>query len=188
MRVIAGKHKGRKIELLKEAAAKVRPTSDFAREAVFNILTHGNIAAKYSFVGKNVLDVFCGTGAMGIEALSRGAGSVTFVDMSRDAIGNVRHNISRIGELENAEFIQANVTKIGRARKNYSLIFIDPPYLQNLITPALNSLHEGGWFALDSIIVIEHDEKEEIKIPDIFEVVIKRRYGRAVVELLQIKQ
>ncbi len=185
MRIISGKHKGRRIDLLKEASGAVRPTSDFAREAVFNILSHGKIAANHSFVGKNVLDIFCGTGAFGLEALSRGAGSVTFIDSSREVLNNARYNTQRMGEMEKVDFIQANAPKIGSARRKYSLVFLDPPYFEKLIPPTLVSLHEGGWIATDALIIIEHDSKEDIKVPDCFAVLDQRKYGRAVIEVLQ---
>lgn len=184
MRIIAGKHKGRRIDLLKDADGKIRPTSEFAREAIFNILSHGKGGG--SFIGKNVLDVFCGTGAFGLEALSRGALSVTFVDSSREAIASARHNAQRMDESENVEFLQTNATKLGRARKKYSLIFIDPPYFEKLIIPTLAALHSGEWIASDTLLVIEYDSKENIEIPEIFEVIDQRKYGRATIVLLQL--
>lgn len=184
MRIIAGKHKGRRIDLLKDADGKIRPTSEFAREAIFNILSHGKGGG--SFIGKNVLDVFCGTGAFGLEALSRGAASVTFVDSSREAIASARHNATRMNESENVEFLQVNATKLGRSRKTYSLIFIDPPYFEKLITPTLMALHSGEWLAKDALLVIEHDSKEVIEIPALFEVIDQRKYGRATIELLKL--
>lgn len=187
MRIISGKHKGRRIDLLKDADGKIRPTSEFAREAVFNILSHGKLVADgHGFINKNVLDVFCGTGAFGLEALSRGAGSVTFVDSSRESIASARHNAEKMGETETTEFLQTNATKLGRARKTYSLIFIDPPYFEKLLPPTLLALHNGGWIAPDALIVIEHDSKETIEIPDVFEVIDQRKYGRAMIELLKI--
>lgn len=184
MRIISGKHKGRRIDLPKDTDGKIRPTSEFAREAIFNILSHrkdGN-----NFVGKNVLDVFCGTGAFGLEALSRGAASVTFVDSSKEAIASARHNAEKMGEAETTEFLHTDATKLGRARKTYSLIFIDPPYFEKLIPPTLLALHNGGWIAGDALLVIEHDSKETVEIPPIFEVIDKRKYGRAMVEILKL--
>lgn len=184
MRIIAGKHKGRRIEIAKDTDGKIRPTSEFAREAIFNILSH----SKYTggLAGKNILDTFCGTGAFGLEALSRGAASVTFVDIAREAIATARHNAQKMNELGNAEFIQASATKIGKARKQYSVVFIDPPYFEKLITPTLLALHSGGWLAPDALLVIEHDSKEVIEIPEMFEVIDQRKYGRATIELLKL--
>lgn len=184
MRIIAGKHKGRKIEIAKDTDGKIRPTSEFAREAIFNILSHGKYADGIS--GKNILDVFCGTGAFGLEALSRGAASVTFIDISREAVATARHNAEKMNEMGNTEFIQADARKIGKARKEYSVVFIDPPYFEKLITPTLHALHEGGWLAANVLLIIEHDSKEHIEIPEMFKIVDQRKYGRAAIELLRL--
>jgi len=184
MRIIAGKHKGRRIELGKDVN-NVRPTSDFARQAIFNILTHGAHGQNgETFIGKNVLDVFCGTGAFGLEALSRGAASVTFIDMAREAIATARRNVDMIHETDNAEFVLVDATQLPKARKPYSLIFLDPPYFSNLIPATIKSLEAGGWLADDAVIVAEHDVKETLTLPNGFESVDQRRYGRAVVELI----
>ena len=187
MRIISGKHKGRKIEFPKEAAQVIRPTSDFAREAIFNILTHGKHGLNgHTFMDKRVLDAFCGTGAFGLEALSRGAAHVTFIDQAREAIATAKYNVERIGELEQADFILANASQLSKARKPYDLLFLDPPYNKKLLPPTLTSLHAGGWIAEDGIVVIEHDEKEAVEIPAVFSKVDERRYGRAVLELLKL--
>lgn len=187
MRIIAGKHKGRKIELSKEASEVVRPTSDFAREAIFNILTHGKHGLNgHSFLDKEVLDVFCGTGAFGLEALSRGASRVLFIDQSRDAINNTRYNAMKMKEEGSTEFLVADGTKLPKARKSFSLIFLDPPYFGKMIEPALNSLYNNGWVAPDALIVVEHDAKEVINFPEQFLKVDERKYGRAIVNLLKL--
>lgn len=186
MRIIAGKHKGRRIELDRDATT-VRPTSEFAREAIFNILTHSrHVRDEDSFIGKPVLDIFCGTGAFGLEALSRGAGSVTFIDRAREAIGTARHNAGKMGELDNAEFLVGDATRLPRARKHFSLVFLDPPYFGNLITPTLVSLLAGGWLAPGALLVAEHDAKEAVALPLEFTKLDERRYGRALVSLLRL--
>lgn len=185
MRIIAGKHKGRRIELTKEASHAVRPTSDFARQAIFNILTHGVHGLNgHTFEGKHVLDIFCGTGAFGLEAFSRGAASVLFIDQSRDAIANARLNVEKIRETENAQFLLADAAQLPRARQRYSVVFLDPPYFKNLVAPAIKSLAAGGWLAEDAVIVVEHDEKETIDMPAGFEVKDQRKYGRALVKII----
>jgi 16S rRNA (guanine966-N2)-methyltransferase len=187
MRIIAGKHKGRRIELGKELGPDIRPTSDFAREAIFNILTHGKHGLNgHTFDDKRVLDLFCGTGAFGLEALSRGAAHVTFIDQSREAIATARHNAQRIGEEAQVDFVLANATRLSKARAPFDLIFLDPPYFSKLIPPTLESLHGGGWLAQDGTVVIEHDAKEVIPLPESFTKVDERKYGRAVVELLKL--
>lgn len=187
MRIISGKHKGRKIELVKEAADIVRPTSDFAREAIFNILTHGKHGQNgHSFIDKEVLDVFCGTGAFGLEALSRGARRVLFIDQSREAIANTRYNAIKMHETESADFMVADAMKLGKAKKPYKLVFLDPPYFKKMIEPALTSLLAGGWIEKDGLIIVEHDAKEQVTFPDAFTVLDERRYGRAVVNMLTL--
>lgn len=187
MRIISGKHRGRKIELLKEAGKEVRPTSEFAREAIFNILNHGKFSADgNSIMGKAVLDLFCGTGAFGLEALSRGAAHATFVDQSRASIATARYNAEKMHETENADFIQADAAKLTRARKAYDLIFIDPPYFKNLIPPTFLALHAGGWIADDAVIITEHDSKEIVNLPEMFEIIDSRRYGRATINVVKI--
>ncbi len=188
MRIIAGKHKGRRIELDKDAGQHIRPTSEFAREAIFNILSHSKHGLESgSFEGQRVLDVFCGTGAFGLEALSRGAKSVTFIDLARESVATARHNAARMKEEENVEYLVADATRLGRARKAYSLVFLDPPYFSKMIEPALSSLLAGGWLEKDALIVVEHDAKENITMPDAFETLDERRYGRALVRLIKEK-
>jgi 16S rRNA (guanine966-N2)-methyltransferase len=187
MRIIAGKHKGRRIELGKDNSSDIRPTSDFAREAIFNILAHGKHGLNgHTFEGQRVLDVFCGTGAFGLEALSRGAAEVTFVDQSRDAIAVTRQNAEHLGEIDNVSFLLADATRLARARKPYSLVFLDPPYFSNLIVPTLKCLNVGGWLDRSSLIIIEHDEKENLNMSAEFSVVDERRYGRAMVKVLKL--
>lgn len=187
MRIIAGKHKGRRIEAKGSVSADIRPTSDFAREAIFNILAHGKLKLNgHAFLDQSVLDVFCGTGAFGLEALSRGASDVTFIDQSREAIAIARHNAERFGEVENVDFLAADAARLPRARRVYSLAFLDPPYFSGLIAPALKSLKENGWLAPEAILIAEHDAKENLALPAGFEVIDQRKYGRAVVELLKL--
>lgn len=187
MRIISGKHKGRRIELPKQAGNAIRPTSDFAREAIFNILVHGKTGLNgHTFEGKAVLDVFCGTGALGLEALSRGASHVTFIDNAREAIGAAKYNAERIRETA-VDFMLTDATKLGRARHRYDLVFLDPPYFSNLIIPCLKSLEAGGWLAEDAVIIVEHDAKEDIKLPPGFAAIDTRRYGRAMVELIKLQ-
>lgn len=186
MRIIAGKHKGRRIEIGKETQF-IRPTSDFAREAIFNILCHGKFGLNgHTFEGKHVLDVFCGTGALGLEALSRGAESATFIDQSRESITIAKHNATRMHEEASVSFMQMDATRLSNAKRAYDVIFLDPPYFSKLILPCLESLRAGGWLAKDGLMVVEHDVKETLTLPEHFELVDGRRYGRAVIELIRL--
>lgn len=186
MRIIAGKHKGRKIELGRQAA-HVRPTSSFTREAIFNILSHGAYGSQEDspYFDKAVADLFCGTGAFGLEALSRGAAHVTFVDMDHHALLAARHNAERLGETEQTTFMRANATQLPVARMPHALIFLDPPYHANLIPPTLKSLLAGGWIGPDTLVIIEHDGREMPAIPPELAEIDKRHYGRALIRLLK---
>ncbi len=188
MRIISGKHKGRRIDLGKDGGKTIRPTSEFARQAIFNILIHGKHGLNgETFEGKHVLDVFCGTGAFGLEALSRGAAQVTFIDHSRDAITLARQNAAHMHEEASSLFVHADATKLGKAKQPARLVFLDPPYFGKLITPALESLRAGGWISPDGIVVVEHDVKEEVKLPEGYALLDERRYGRAVIKLIQLQ-
>ena len=186
MRIIAGKHKGRKIEVGKDPNREIRPTSEFAREAIFNILMHSkHITPEQSFIGKPVLDVFCGTGAFGLEALSRGAAQVTFVDQSREAMAAARYNAERMGELDHVDFYLTDASKLGRAKKRYGLVFLDPPYFEKLVEPTLKALQTGGWLEEGALVIVEHDAKENITLPAPFTLLDERRYGRALIRVLK---
>src|SRR5687768_3530367 len=105
MRIITGKHRGRKIEIGPDNGKTIRPTSDMAREAIFNILIHGKFGLDYPVIDEaKVLDLYCGTGAFGLEALSRGAARVTFIDKSRDSIAIARYNAGVMKEEANCTF------------------------------------------------------------------------------------
>ena len=186
MRIITGKHRGRRIEIGPDNGKNIRPTSDFAREAIFNILNHGKLGLeRHAVVGSRVLDCFCGSGALGLEALSRGAAHVTFIDKARDSIAICRHNATTMKEDANCAFLSADASKLGPCGEAYSLVFIDPPYSSKLIEPTLAALHSGKWLTSDAILVIEHDEKETTKLPDMFEQLYERRYGRAMIEVVR---
>lgn len=186
MRIIAGKHKGRKVELSGKAD-HVRPTSGFTREAVFNIISHGVYAqgGKPFYHGGRVADIFCGSGAFGLEALSRGAAHVTFVDMDHHTLLGAKTNAERMGEVESVAFLRANAAQLPPAREPYALVFLDPPYFSNLLPQCLSSLAASGWLDSHSLIIIEHDQREQPGVPEIFREIDARRYGRAFIRLLQ---
>lgn len=187
MRIITGKHRGRKIELGADHGKTIRPTSDFARESIFNILNHGKLGLDtHAVIEARVLDCFAGTGALGLEALSRGATHVTFIDNSRDAIAICRHNVANLKEDAACKFILSDASKLGAATTApYSLVFVDPPYFSKLIEPTLERLHSGGWIAKDAILIIEHDVKETITLPVGFTQIDMRKYGRAAIEVVK---
>ena len=150
MRIIAGHLKGR--TLATPSSQLVRPTSDRLREALFNVLVH---AYDDAISGARVLDLFAGTGALGIEALSRGAAHALFVDDSTEGRGLLRENIERLGLGGITKVFRRDATKMGPCHPHapFSLVFCDPPYRKGLGEKALQSAHQGGWFLPGALIV-----------------------------------
>ena len=144
LRIVGGVHRGRR--LTAPPGETVRPTSDRAREALFNILSHGSFAAGgLPFAGRPVLDAFAGTGALGLEALSRGASAAVFIENGRDALATLRRNIAALGEEDRAHIVAADATRPARAAMVCAAAFLDPPYRSGLAGPALSALAGAGW-------------------------------------------
>jgi 16S rRNA (guanine966-N2)-methyltransferase len=183
MRIVGGRHRGRVLE--SPPSADVRPTSDRARESLFNILEHGKLApgGLSPIRDARVLDAFCGTGALGLEALSRGAAHVTFLDNGTAALRLARANATKFGESERASFVQADATR-PPAGEACSLIFLDAPYGKDLTAPALAALAKSGWCAGGAIAVVETAEYETLVPPAGFTAADERRYGKAKLTFL----
>jgi 16S rRNA (guanine966-N2)-methyltransferase len=183
MRIVAGRHRGRVLE--SPPSADVRPTSDRARESLFNILEHGKLASGglSPIRDAQVLDAFCGTGALGLEALSRGAARVTFLDSDAGALRLAKANAAKLGESERASFVQADATR-PPAGAPCTLIFLDPPYGKDLAAPSLAALAKGGWCAAGAIAVVETGLHEPLQPPDGFSASDERRYGKAKLTFL----
>lgn len=179
VRVVAGRHKGR--ALTAPEGRWLRPTADRVRESVFNMLAHRE---ELPLAGARVLDAFCGTGAFGIEALSRGAAHATFIDNDRRAIDTCRRNLKALGEDENATVLQADCLDPPRAMASCSLVFLDPPYREGLADPALAALSRSGWTSADTICVVELAARDAFDPPDGFELLDERRYGAARIVVL----
>ena len=152
MRIVAGRFKGRPLKTPTSWA--VRPTSDRLRETLFNILAH---AYDDPVTDARVLDLFAGTGALGFEALSRGAAHVQFVDDSAEGRGLLRANIEQLGVAGLTKVFRRDATTLGPIHPNkpFSLIFCDPPYGKGLGEQALASGLAGGWFTPDALIMLE---------------------------------
>jgi 16S rRNA (guanine966-N2)-methyltransferase len=178
LRIVGGVHRGRR--LVAPPGEAVRPTSDRAREALFNILSHGDFAAAgLPFAGRPVLDAFAGTGALGLEALSRGASAAAFIENGREALNVLRHNIAALGEEDRAHIISGDATRPPRAALVCSVAFLDPPYRSGLAGPALGALAAAGWLAPDALAVVEVAAREELSAPAAFAVIDERVYGAA---------
>ena len=131
MRIIAGRHRGRK--LVAPAGAATRPTADRVRQALFDMLWHAPWAGRSAVDGALVLDAFAGTGALGLEALSRGAAHATFLETDRAALGALRANIAACREAERCAVLPADATRPPRAARACTLVFLDPPYGEDLV-------------------------------------------------------
>src|SRR5471032_2832798 len=147
MRITAGKFGGR--TLVAPGDMRVRPTSDKVRQAIFNILAHRDFANGFALVNAAVIDLFAGTGALGIEALSRGAKFCLFVDDDAESRALARENVEALGLTGITKIWRRDATDLGPlgagAGGPLGLVFLDPPYRKNLIPPALKSLRDGGW-------------------------------------------
>jgi 16S rRNA (guanine966-N2)-methyltransferase len=176
MRIIGGRLRGRILQ--SPASRAIRPTSERLRQSIFDILAH-----RFDDVveGAHVVDVFAGSGALGLEALSRGAQSALFVDNSAHALRLLHANIAALSPRDVARVLRADATRLGNAPPGppFTLAFLDPPYDQGLGGPVLAALNEGGWLASHAVVVIEESAKAKVCIPMGLYVVDERVYGEA---------
>ena len=172
MRIVAGKLRGRRI--MAPENSDIRPTSDRVRESLFDILAHRHDGLPEDAI---VADIFCGTGALGLEALSRSAAHVTFLDSDRNALDLARRNAIQLGVAPEANFLLRDARKPGPASKPADLMFLDAPYRSDLSAPALQALIEAGWCRPGALIVIELARTENIVLPEGCETVDTRVYG-----------
>ncbi len=157
----------------------MRPTSDRAREAVFDILAHGRFAEGDACRDAMVLDAFAGTGAFGLEALSRGARHATFLEKNRAAREALKANITALGETRQATIMTADAANPPRPSGAATLAFLDPPYHEDLASPALEARAETGWLAADALVIVEISSRETLDPPAGFTLLDERRYGAA---------
>lgn len=184
MRIVGGKHRGRPLKAPKGRG--VRPTSDRTREAVFNILEHGIDGP--GLAGAAIADVFAGAGALGLEALSRGAARAVFIDNDPQALSWCRANAGSLGEGRNATFLKLDACRLPPpplvAGAPCAYVFLDPPYGSGLAAAALGALAEKGWIGAGSVCIAETAASEPLAAPQGFEVVDERTYGAARVTFL----
>lgn len=171
MRIVAGKFKGRRLTEPKSNA--IRPTSDRARETMFNVLEHG---CNVSFDGKRVLDLFAGTGALGLEALSRGAAFCLFVEEAAAARALIRSNVEAFGQNGHTKIYRRDATGLGASERlgKFDLALLDPPYDRNLGEAALQSLAAGNWLDDNAIVVLEERKGNAISLPAEFKTLDRR--------------
>jgi 16S rRNA (guanine966-N2)-methyltransferase len=173
MRVVGGSLRGRALAAPKSQS--IRPTADRLREALFNILLH---AYGDPIGGARVLDLFAGTGALGIEALSRGAAFTLFVDDGAEARALLRENVATLGLGGTSRIFRRDATKLGPAHplEPFALAFLDPPYGKALAERALTSAREGGWFTPDALIAVEEAKQSAFAAPQGFAAIERRAY------------
>ncbi|MEZ5973063.1 MAG: 16S rRNA (guanine(966)-N(2))-methyltransferase RsmD [Hyphomonadaceae bacterium] len=186
MRIVGGTFKGRAIST--PAGRDTRPTSDRAREGVFNVLAHADWSP--GVAGRRVLDLFAGSGALGLEAMSRGAAFALFVDTDSAARGAIRDNIEALGLFGATRIHRRDATDLGLKPAGlgepFDLVFLDPPYGKQLGERALARLVEGGWITPDALITLEVGADETPQTPN-FETLDERAYGAAKVLFLRPK-
>ncbi len=179
MRIVSGKYGGRKLAAPK--GNDIRPTSDKIRGAVFNMLR--NRGAVEDAI---VIDIFCGTGALGLEALSQGADSCISIDKNKDSLNLAKQNAESLGAENESRFILKDAAKLGLKPDDMlpaTLVFLDPPYNQNLINPALTALNAGDWLADDALLVIEVEKTFDENLPTAFSILDEKNYGDTTILL-----
>ena len=182
MRIVAGKFRGK--QLTSPEDDSIRPTADRVRESIFNILAS---RLGPSLDGLRVLDLFAGTGALGLEALSRGAASVVFVDTGAEARGLIRDHIEAFGAGGITKLLRRDATALGDAGTMgpVDLVFLDPPYGQGLSEQALASLKASGWLQPDTLLVLEEGSDITVNLPPGFTLDDRREYGAAAVHFIR---
>lgn len=180
MRIIGGSARGHPLKT--PVGQDIRPTSDKVRLAIFNALfSRGGV------IDAVVVDAFCGTGALGLEALSQGAASCHFFDTSRTSLALAKENARTLKMVDKSQFTIKDATRLGARAEDQppsSLVFIDPPYRKNLITPTLNGLKAGDWLTPDALIVVE-SEKELPPVTDFGTIDFDKTYGETRVYFIR---
>lgn len=186
MRIVGGRHRGAALAGLGggDPDARLRPTSDRVRESVFNLLAHGGYGDPAPPEGARALDLFAGTGALGLEALSRGAAFATFVENGAKALKILRDNVARLGVGEASRILQRDATRPGtNPLAPFDLVFLDPPYGRGLGERALRSAQAGGWIAPGALVVWEEADAP----PPVAGLTLRdaRRYGETMISILR---
>jgi 16S rRNA (guanine966-N2)-methyltransferase len=187
VRIIAGTYRGLTLANLGKGdpSAHLRPTTDRVRESLFNVLAGGRFGDVITDVA--VLDLFAGTGALGLEALSRGAAQITFVDDGAKAINLIRQNVNLCQAEAQTAVLRRDAQRLGACQTAaFKLIFLDPPYGKGRGERAFKSADEGGWIAPDAMLVWE--ENSTITVPKHCRVVDSRRYGFTTITLLRYQR
>ena len=182
MRVIAGKYKGRKLETVPDNS--VRPATDKVKGAIFNVLQ-----SRVNWTSAKVLDLYAGSGSVGIEALSRGAKSCIFVEKSRNALQFLKSNIESIGADSDANVVYGDVDMfVESTRTTFDVIFADPPYALEALKYIPNKMFEKQLIASDGYLIIEHPTRYVFENNSKWDVVVEKKYGNTTVSFFQHKK
>lgn len=182
MRIVAGRHRGTK--LTAPEGSETRPTADRTRESLFNILGGGRFGDPVT--DKIVLDGFAGSGALGLEALSRGAAMAVFLEQDQNALGTLRKNIDRLGRAKDTMIIAGDATRPPRSQRGAAgLVMLDPPYNTDLAENCLDALVSANWIDADTLCVVEIAKKQTLRSPKSFSVLDERKYGSAKLGFLK---
>ncbi len=183
MRIVGGEFRGRPLAVPRSNA--IRPTTDRTREAVFNVLEH---RFEDRVAGARVLDLFAGTGALGLEALSRGAASCVFIEESTEGRGLIRTNVEAFGLQGRTKIFRRDATRLGDAGtiQPFGLVFADPPYGRGMGERALSSARDGGWLRPDALCVVEEAATAPFQPPAGFEVLDERNYGDTIIRFVAV--
>lgn len=184
MYIIAGQHRGRKLEPV--PGKTIRPTAGQVREALFNILMHRHDSEGGSLLqGARFADLCCGSGAIGLEALSRGAAHVYFVDSAGKSLDIARRNVDKLGVRAAATFLKADVTQLPMLGEPCDILFCDPPYASELLKTLPDSLLRGGWLHAESLLIAEQHKGSEVVSHPELSLLEQRRYGQSLLCLYQ---
>ncbi len=185
MRVTAGKFGGRVLK--GPSDAQIRPTSDKVRQAVFNVLSHRDFGFPFSMEGARIVDLFAGTGAFGIEALSRGARYCLFVEEAASSRAIIRENVETLGLTGVSKIWRRDATALGAldTLSPFDLAFLDPPYRKDLMGPALASLRDGGWLKSPALVIAETAEEEILPSTEGYTILDERIYGDTKIAYLR---
>lgn len=186
MRIIAGKHRG--VRIARPPAMITRPTMDRVRESIYNMLSHSEIEGKIDFITDAlVLDAFAGSGALGLEALSRGAKFVYFFDKNTRALATVRENIWTLKESDNTKVLKADATQPPQAPQAMDMVLLDPPFGKDLVAKCLRPLTEQGWIDENTLIVSEIASSEALNLPNNFRILKEKVYGTAQMFFIKLR-
>lgn len=182
MSILGGRYRGRRLEV--PEVPGVRPTLARVRKSLFDLLTHSSRLAS-PWGDTSVLDLFAGAGSLGMEALSRGAAHVTFVERDPVVAAALARNIASIGEDSRARVLRTDALKLPPAPAAAGLVFVDAPYGAGLAAPALGVARQAAWVAPDSLAVVELGSRDLFEVPDGYVIIDERRYGTSRIVLLR---